>query len=362
MEQAASAIIRDKWKLKDSGHWKEDARRQQRMFQDERGYSSHGSLPRFDDLSFYLAYHAAMTLAGQLLDTRPVTEDPHDPWDRFSNWLDGQLLTRRDGYWPADRRDEVPIDCRDGGPPPPDPGLLPYREAGELIAAGSWSTFHEGTSRTVRIESALVTPERASALAAALAQSQSFMDYRIPDFGDEMEISEAGYWFKGWVEDPDVEKGLDRHDPWAAELDARTPAPATALTSSLGWRSDPLKRKFEDAKARPMMRCETWSADEDESYRRRRDAREKAHGWRILATPDGVRRLLRLESSTLLIDVRIVRRLPDDGGRQGKRRSSAESLIQWIELVEADGSRRRFRAHPAPRPKARGGIGARRRR
>ncbi|MNN48069.1 hypothetical protein D3C81_1625240 [compost metagenome] len=62
-------------------------------------------MPEVEDCLVYQSYHAMMFVAGLLLETKPVRRRADEEEDPFDDWLRGQLLTRSDDRWLADRRD-----------------------------------------------------------------------------------------------------------------------------------------------------------------------------------------------------------------------------------------------------------------
>ena len=87
IESEAEKVICDDWQLSENGHWDRDERARRSLFRDQESWHSHGSYPRTDNLNFYLSYHAMMTVAGKLLATVPLHEDPDEPDDEFRSWL-----------------------------------------------------------------------------------------------------------------------------------------------------------------------------------------------------------------------------------------------------------------------------------
>ena len=85
-------------------------------------WHSHGRYPKVADFSFYLSYHALMTVASELLASIPVTNNTSysEKYDEWKDWLDGYLLVQDDGNWLSERRDATPtfrsswIDNRSG--------------------------------------------------------------------------------------------------------------------------------------------------------------------------------------------------------------------------------------------------------
>jgi hypothetical protein len=124
----------------------------------------------------YLAWHALMLTAGELLQKRPVSESSYkgEPW---IEWLADYRLSRSDGLWLADATDCFPPDV--GGPVgapgvkedvPSDPGELgslaglPHgRTASDHVTIdGSWKS-KDGLD--VSIDSVVVVPELAETVA-----------------------------------------------------------------------------------------------------------------------------------------------------------------------------------------------------
>lgn len=138
LEDVAEGIVCDDWGVTSPGGWKEDARRAAGVMGDD--YTSHGSVPRIDNLDFYLSFHALMTAAGKLLASTPAHAD-REGEPRFEAWMARHLLTRKDGRWLADRRDPVPSDVGQ-----------PWRDAVE--SEWRWSVtaeeFAQGSIRAAR--------------------------------------------------------------------------------------------------------------------------------------------------------------------------------------------------------------------
>ena len=229
IEWKMEKIICDDWQLSKNGYWNSDERHRRDIFQDHETRHSHGSYPRTDDLSFYFSYHAMMVVAGKLLAMVPRHQDPNDPDNEFEEWLGRHLLSRQDGYWLADRRDPAPLEW---------PGWKDEKQEDDwrwsvcrsdfervfglgedkLNLSGYWKAVSERREETVRISSALVTPDRSFPLLRALQTATNPHDYRIPDAGDDLEIDKSGFRLKGWVENCNFETGRDELDPWAGAI------------------------------------------------------------------------------------------------------------------------------------------------
>ena len=194
IESEAEKVIYDDWQLSESGRLNGDERKRREIYSYRETSHSHGAYPRTDDLRFYLSYHAMMTVAGKLLVTIPLNQDPDDPEDEFKSWLSRHLLTRQDGYWLADRRDPIPLAwpnwknekedadwrrsvCRS------DFDRLLGLSNDRLNLFGYWISAFGRREEKVHIRSALVTSDRSASLLRALQTATDPHSYRIPDAG-----------------------------------------------------------------------------------------------------------------------------------------------------------------------------------
>ena len=229
IEREAEIVICDDWQLSGNGHWNRDERNRRGIFRDRETWHSHGGYPRTDDLSFYLSYHAMITVAGKFLATVSPHQDPDYSEDNFEYWLSGHLLSRKDGYWLADRRDPTPLEWPDWKDEKKEDHwrwsvcrsdfdrLLGLGED-RLNLRGYWNTVFGQRQENVHISSALVTSDRSASLLRALQTASDSRSYRIPDADDDMKINKTGFQLEGWVEKCDSESALDRFDPWAGSI------------------------------------------------------------------------------------------------------------------------------------------------
>ena len=142
----ADIWISNRWGNRSRGWWKRDPRGHRGHYRDLTVLASHGEYPRVDSLSFYLEYHAMHCVAGDLLAELPAVEPTEWGDDRWTDWLSGHDLTRRDGLWLADRRD-LPHWRGGGGN---------TRKVGPTTATGVGRCCR----RTPTTRSGLVTPHR----------------------------------------------------------------------------------------------------------------------------------------------------------------------------------------------------------
>ena len=255
IEEEAEKVICDDWGLSENGRWDSDERARRGFFRNMASYHSHGSYPRLDDLNFYLSYHAMMTVAGKLLSTVPLHQDPDDPKDEFREWLSDRSLSRKEGNWLADRRDAVPLDWPDWkddmerddwrwSVSRDDFERLLGLSDGRLNVWGYWTSISGNREETISVRSALVSSDRSEALLRALQTATNPNDYRIPDIDDELQIDHGEFQLKGWVLDHSRDGGLDEFDPWAGDIRYPPIEPAEFVLDLLQLDSDPEKRRW----------------------------------------------------------------------------------------------------------------------
>ena len=333
VEEEAEKVIRVDWDLNDNGHWERDERATRRYF--EHGHSRHsqGSSPKVDDLGFYLSYHAMMVVAGKLLETKALLDDPDDSWHAFAAWLARHGLTRPDGLWLADRRDPTPGDLLTlpvvDEPEWPSsvtvdgtvPILTPEPDA--VAVSGYWTQFAGDRKQTVSISSALVCQDRAEALVRALRTTRDPSDYKVPDFEDHLEIDEGGYVFKGWIRRSDSSSRLDEYDPWAADISAEVLAPALPFVRLLALNVDQSERTWFDGEACPQLRSQVWSegTDDDEHSR-------NGGGQRLIASRSCLDALALTTGLRLVVKISMERTLVRTRYHHGREHEHSEEVTE----------------------------------
>lgn len=309
LESEMERIIRKDWGLTERGHWAEDARAAAGQFRDNEFERAQGSVPAVDDLSFYLSYHSLMVAAGGLLATTPLRAHEHYE-ESFDEWLEEQLLSRRDGLWLFDRRDPTPADL--GAFPEVTEADWPDSQAsGDVLHAlqpdgrhwtigGYWHRYGGKRSERTSIASALVSADRARALARAL-QLTDQNNYRLPDFRDSSEINKLGYVMEGWVAENGNDRRLDRRDPWSADMGSHDFGPGDPYAALISLTPSHDGRFWRNAAGQTDMHSQIWSdgrESEDTHY---------GGGHRLLVTRSGMRRLLKEADKSLVVEVRLKR-------------------------------------------------------
>ncbi|MFM9703384.1 hypothetical protein [Streptomyces galilaeus] len=284
------------------------------MYREGSTFAHHATWPDADDLDFYLSTHAVWTVAGELLKTHPVYQDSEADTDLFTDWLGDFLLTRDDGRWLADRRDPSPQSVFQGPYDSPRPdwiwGLNSQHFSERLLASDGWVTVWESSDDTsyeaaqqVLIRSALVTPEKARALALALQTAPSYMAYRIPDADDsEYQFDTQGFQLTGWVAVPDGREGQDNRDPLAGGVRYPPYRPVEEFVGLLGLVPDADMREWTCADGL-ALRSTVW----DDTAATSSDRVTGTEGQRLEIRRDALQQILSLTGRSMIVEVMIDR-------------------------------------------------------
>lgn len=272
VERRARQALRERMGVS-YGRARDDARYKRKIFRGHDTSHSHYTMPRVDDLRAYHSYHAMMMVAARLLETRSVGKQNDEPTNDFEQWLKGQLLTRSDGRWLADRRDPQLIQA----PPKPqgygdktwcwsvtsdylDQQL--QTDDGLQVLWGYWSSGHGDDEETVSVRSALVTKDGADALLAALQTAPRTDNVFLPSSDDREFPGTEAFRLAGWLASENESAGLDEYDPWADKLDYPGPRPAPSIVEKLGLSADADGRHWASASG-SVLRSESWTRVDD---------------------------------------------------------------------------------------------------
>jgi hypothetical protein len=318
IEREGARVIIDEWGFSGFDHWQRDERHRRKIFRDGETHHSSGSYPRTDDLRFYLSYHAMMIVAGRLLTSAPLHQDPDDPEDKFQDWLSRHALSRVDGNWLADRRDPAPLDW---------PNWKDEKQEDEwrwsvsrgyfedilglpgnrLNLWGHWTSVAGSREETIRVSSALVSSERSYALLRALQTAGNPHDYRIPDADDDLQISSEGFDLLGWVVDGCSDGGIDESDPWAGGIHYPPIVPATLVLDLMNIECDSENRIWrlrDSGSERIVLWSQIWGC-----YEERDHESETERGRRLQTELPFVVDFLKAVEMDLIVKVEIRREL-----------------------------------------------------
>lgn len=313
IEAKALTIIRDKLGYAGKGAWDEDQRESRKLFGEMETYASQSSYPRVDNHRFYLAYHAMMIAAGELLATMSTHRNPEAAeQDEFAEWLSGHDLSRQDGRWLADRRDPAPLewptwrDQKKGDAAYRSVTLTDFEEAfrsGDTLNVwGHWTAADSKREQTVYVRSALVSPDKSMALLRALSTA-SAQDYLIPSARDSLQIDRSGFKLEGWIEDLSGERELDERDIWSGGVRFPPPSPSAGIIELMGLVTDSDRRVWLDGAKAKVLSSQVWGhleiRDEDNNPER---------GERLQASLEFIKALLAKVDLDLIVEVQIERR------------------------------------------------------
>ena len=348
LERTAAAILRDEWKLPFTGRWDEDARGKRGLLRDRHSQSSR---PKSESLDWYLSYHLMMTVAARLQATVPVHQDPSDSADEYSDWLRPFTLTRRDGRWLADRRDPAP----DEWPPwksessehwrwsvsQPDFDRVLGVHDESLNVWSSWTSLEGRREETAYVRSALVSPDRATALLRALQTADDPHDYQIPEAEGDTEVDHGAYQLRGWICTHSGSDGLDDSDPWAGRISYPPPSPAKFVRELLNLSDDEDVRVWRGTSgAEQAMTSEVWSSEPAEYD----EDSEGEHGSRLRAKRETLNALLSKTGMVLIFKVLINRRIRPYRYERGSEDFRIPPYFQIIVLT-SDGHLHRLNSH-----------------
>lgn len=342
-EQLAEAIIVDEWQIGLHGRWDEDPRR--KLYREREAFHSYSSHPSTEPLTFYLSFHALMTVAGDLLASVPVVRENYDAANPFEHWLQSYLLTRQDGRWLADRVDPPPLEWRSWKDRSPDEHwrwTVDTKDFDQVLKSspsllnlwGRWTIRAGSKVETIAIHSALVSNQRSNSLLRALQTTGNHYLYRIPTAGEENELDVQPYQLKGWVKDEQISAELDEYDPWSKNIEYPPLAPADFVLGHVELEADSELRYWRapDKKGGEILICsEIWGA-----WSKRES--ELDHGRRLRASPEFLSNFLSKTKMDLIIEVSIGRKIRREHyeTRNEKEIEDVEPYIRFY-LLRANG-------------------------
>jgi hypothetical protein len=222
-----------------------------------------------------LAWNGLFMVAGDLLARYPVVNPIYgEASDAWQEWLDRELLTRKDGIWLADGVDRPPIETQVNLLEKGGKGLILTSNQAKMLSllginksaghasfvvAGDWKSFDDVR---VRITSALVPPRKARELARQLANKDAFQAW-VPFAEEHEDRAEASpnrkHSFVPWIVMPSSERGLDDTDSLAAQSVMQRPR-FTKKVNALGPLQpvDDFQRAWVDGNGSIAARAEAW--------------------------------------------------------------------------------------------------------
>lgn len=313
--------IVDEWDVRnDPWEWNAEPRRDR--FSD-RSYPSmshrDGSLPTIERFSTYLEWHAMWCTLGELLRTRPLAKVPDNEYDSFARELEkGDIATPP--IWLADLRGPKPLESRLWITPKDiDIWLTTVKYEDFLVEVTASNNYvvvdghHDTRSQRFRLRSrvntALVSPETASALVRAL-QTANFHRYDVPKENEEVQINSPPYVFSGWLSEARTYDGIDDRDPLRFDVTGPQGRPGTEASAGLSF-EDRLPREvwFDSESGNEVFVYESWGENkwDDREDPVRFDQNVRSSGWQLRMDSKSLRNFLSRVNLDLLVEVKLDR-------------------------------------------------------
>ncbi|MCA3221221.1 MAG: ATP-binding protein [Burkholderiales bacterium] len=320
IERRARAVLRGRMSLGPRRRV-DDQRYKRGLFRGRKTTHSHGSMPEVDDSVVYQSYHAMMFVAGLLLETKPIRRRADEEENPFDDWLKGQLLTRADDRWLADRRDPEILKAAPASSARSDSSWCwqvdkKYLDEqlttddGMTALWGHWTTTDAVNGEAVSVGSVLVPSRHAAALLAAVQTSPCPGEIYFPDadhIDHREEVDYPEFSLLGWVKTGSNSLSLDEYDPWAGKVSSPGPRPCKRILDVLNPMTDPDARSW-TLPAGGRLRSESWSRSMGYG-----EERNVETGSRLSADDKFIRALLDGHPDTfLIVQVKVRRKPPKD--------------------------------------------------
>ncbi|MEX2347711.1 MAG: hypothetical protein WD511_00705 [Balneolaceae bacterium] len=315
----ARKIVFDEWSVKTDDGFIIDPRdqlwRSNRNGRETRNYKS--GYPDTDSYRFYISYHALFITAQRLLEKMPVVTKNDWDEDPLTDWLKEHILTREDGRWLSDRRDQAPLKRRDWITSNDRnvsselnkndflEGL--FIEKGENVwvnVYGNWKDNDGYRSEVYSVNSALISKKVSDSLLNALNTCNDPYDFKLPEYNDpQFEIDDPPFKLNGWVEDNYIQKGIDVKDPYSADISYPPYSLSDAIIKKLNLSKDSESRFwYQGDKLTPILHCEIWSKLDERDI-----DRPIGEGKRLSGSRDFLQGLCTKLDCELIIEVQIRR-------------------------------------------------------
>lgn len=348
---AAEHWITDAWKVTTPvWEWGRDPRTD-RLGEYTDWLHRHGSRPRKWRFSTHLEWHAMWCAIGTLLPNHTLVAAVRgDDYDTLEGLLRREAL-RDPPYWLADFRTPRPLAAwlspEDGNSVDVEAAIpeAGFRAHAGVSPVGSWVTVagaYETSGPSLHlattIQTALVSPARATALIRALQTVDDSYNFRLPDAGDEFEIRTPRRKLLGWLRRAESDAGIDDDDPLrrgAAGLAVTLPQD---IAAQLGVRFvlDPFPCWVDNTTGNPVLKYESWS--NSEASERTRSYGITVRGWRLQIAPDALQRFLFTRGLDLALEVGIHQRSKGyEYERYDEEDATRDARFSRIYLLRADG-------------------------
>ncbi len=355
----AERWIVERWGIQ-SNPWRWDDEPRKQRLTDHQFISvghGHGSMPTLERFHTYLEWHAMWCATGELMETHALSKATEDDYYTFERQLDRAGLSAPP-LWLADLHGPKPLEHHLWFAPNEDINTwvenidkdeflteLGLTNSDEAVVVAS---SHETESRIFRssifVKTALVSPGTASALIRALQSVLDTYYYRIPQEGDEQEISKPPFVLTGWLSDNKRVFGIDERDPLRYDVNPIecSPSSKTITALNLMFTYDGQAKWIDIDNGNPALIYGAWGdnrGDEREG-RLRYDENMISKGWYLKITKEALRTFLNDTGLDLVAEIEITRRNSGYGyyRRYDEEEEEREARFDRVIVLRRDGT------------------------
>lgn len=303
---------------------------------------SHGSYPHIDRYDFYYSYHSYMCTAAFLHSCKSIRKT------KWREWLKSHLLQNRTNFWLADRRDPIPpcalLSNKKLQKENVDIGLDAYcvkiftdsfpEKAGNFITIGGyWSSSYENNFyETIRISSALISPDCTYKLMEIMSKSTKLYEYILPLYKEENLLNFPllnGGKIKGWLQSFDSEGGIDEFDLYGGKIYFPPMQLHSSFIDTLKLIPDEKRRywRFANQNDKSII-SQLWSKENKYD----RESRSFTRGKRLIATLSVLQKFCQKLEMDIIISVLVER-----NEKYYRNKERRRHYLERIFVVESDG-------------------------
>lgn len=314
-----------------------DPRADAGVYDQEHSHPDHDSWPGQDNLSFYMAVHALLTVAAALAETVPAYKDPDSAEDSYTSWMARFLPKRPDGRWLADRRDPAPTPAPESVLANQDqktnwPWTISKDDFENVVSLrGDWiavatdiQTSHGDLSEERAVASTLVPNSTARSLLVTL-QSSPLGPYsqRMPTTDDDHDRPDKDpFELIPWLDATQLHYGIDERDEHGGGISFPPVGPGKDIITRFELTTDEDRRLWFH-KRTPVFRSTIWSNMSQVT----RDRETGTRGGQLEVSRQFLNKVLQQLDMTLVLRV-VIRR---DTHRPYYKRRKESNEFDWLE-------------------------------
>lgn len=326
-EKDNNKILMDSRKIVFKGHRLEN-----------KTFTTHGEHPSVENLNFYYSYHGLMMLAHKLYSENVIYTEEYEVRNSYVEWLEDQLVTRKDGYLLYDSKSQVPLNHVNYEQLPHNDKWLTdvdtdyleslFHDHENICIGGLWNTRYQRFNEEIDIDSALVEEEYVESLLMTL-RDMTPNNYYV----GESEYHDAPFPFvlESLIKWESESRGIEKYDPWSPEM----AYPGYCIKESILSQLDLLVNKqgniwINKNDGEVKIRKSVWI----EEYERNNES-EFHCCERLVGTQDIIDKLCESSGKVLLLNIKVTRR--QIGDRYSGYDSSAYHRYHHFKVIRRKG-------------------------